>query len=215
MRKFMKKALTVLMAAVLCVGVYAPVAKADASSVIIHAKDGQAWGSLNVYNWGDNGETAGVWPGTAMTAEADGWYTYTIDTEVPLNLVFSAEGGSPQSSNIDAVAADAGEIWVVIGGEGAANDLGASTNEAKLYLEPQDGWPVADAVEAAADNTAATDAAADTAATDTAATDTAQAATDVPKTGETVGLTVAFLALAALSAAGFVALKKKSQTSAN
>lgn len=226
MKKFMKKALTVLMAAVLCVGAYAPVvAKAESNTVIIHAKDGQAWGSLNVYNWGDNGETAGVWPGTAMTAEADGWYTYSIETEVPLNLVFSAQGGTPQSSNIDAVAADAGEIWVVIGGDGGANDLGATTNEAVLSLEPQEGWPVVAAVEAVADATTSTDTAVtdttatDTTTTDTTATDTtatgATATTDVPKTGEAIGLSAAFLTFAALSAVGFVMLKKKAQTSVN
>lgn len=202
MKKLMKKAVSVLMAALLLTGVSSQVANAETNQVIIHAQDGQAWGSMNVYNWGDNGETAGVWPGTAMTPEADGWYTYTIETEVPLNLVFSAEGGSPQSSNIDAVAADAGEIWVVIGGEGEANDMGASTNEAVLYLEAEEGWPVAAAaevpeVEATAD-------------TDTTATaDTTEATTDVPKTGETVGLAVTFIALAALSAVGFVGLKKK------
>lgn len=203
MKKFMKKALSVVMVALLCVGVYAPVAKAEASSVIVHAKDGQGWGSLNVYNWGDNGETAGVWPGTAMTAEADGWFTYTFETEVPLNLVFSAEGGSPQSSNVEGVAVDAGEIWVVIGGEGEANDMGASTNEAVLYLEAEEGWPVASAAVEATDDAEATD--------EAAATDVADATADVPKTGETTGIAVTFLALAGLSAAGFVVLKKKAQ----
>lgn len=194
----MKKALTVLMVALLCVGFYSPAAKAETNKVIVHAKDGNEWGSLNVYNWGDNGETAGVWPGTAMTPEADGWYTYTFETEVPLNLVFSAEGGSPQSSNIEGVAVDAGEIWVVIGGESGANDLGASTNEAVLYLEAEEGWPAAAAAE-------------DAAATDTAATTDSEAATDVPKTGESIALAVTFVVLAGLSATAVVVLKRKEQ----
>ena len=115
MKRFMKKAAAVLMVAVVLAGVYAPEARAATSSVIVHAKDGEEWGKMSIYNFGDAGETAGVWPGTEMTAEADGWYTYTIETEVPLNLVFSA-AGSPQSSNIEGLAADAGEVWVVIGG---------------------------------------------------------------------------------------------------
>lgn len=201
MKKLMKKALTVLMVALLCVGFYSPAAKAESNKVIVHAKDGNEWGSLNVYNWGDNGETAGVWPGTAMTSEADGWYTYTFETEVPLNLVFSAQGGSPQSSNIEGVAVDAGEIWVVIGGESGANDLGASTNEAVLYLEAEEGWPTTAAGDTATTDTAAT--------TDTeAATDTA---TDVPKTGESIALAVTFVVLAGLSATAVVVLKRKEQ----
>lgn len=186
MKKFLKKAAVVLMSAVLLTGVYAPVASAEASSVVIHAKDGQEWGNMNVYNWGDAGETAGAWPGAVMTAEADGWYTYTLDTEVPLNLVFSAAAGSPQSGDVRDIPADAGEIWVVIGGEDGANDMGVAAAEATLYTEPEDGWPVAAA-----------------AATEEAAT------TDVPKTGENTALTVTFLGLAALSAAAVVVMKKK------
>lgn len=199
MKKFMRKAMAVFMVALLVSAVNAPAARAATNSVIIHVQDGQSWGSMNVYNWGDAGETAGVWPGTAMTAEADGWYTYTLETEVALNLVFSAAGGSPQSGNVNDIAADAGEIWIVIGGAGEANDMGAATNEATLYLEPQDGWPAA--------------AAADTSSSDATATDTA--ATAVPKTGESTVLAVTFIALAALSGLAAVVLKKKEQTSAN
>lgn len=185
------------MVALLVSAVYAPIADAAAGSVIIHVQDGQSWGSMNVYNWGDAGETAGVWPGTAMTAEADDWYTYTLETEVPLNLVFSAAGGAPQSGNVNDIAADAGEIWIVIGGAGDANDLGAATNEAVLYLEPQEGWP------AAAAEAADSEAAADT------------AAAEVPKTGESTTPAVVFIALAALSGTAVIVLKKKAHTSEN
>jgi hypothetical protein len=196
MKRFMKKAAAVLMAAVVMAGVYTPVASAESNKVIIHAKDGGSWGSVNVYNWGDAGETAGVWPGTAMTAEEDGWYTYTIETEVNLNLVFSAAGGAPQSSNIDGVAMDAGEIWVVIGGEGEANDLGAATAQAVLYTEAEEGWP-------------------STAAEETvAAAETAD--TEIPKTGENAPiLAVVLLGLAALSANMVVVMKKKERTNEN
>ncbi|MDF2841882.1 MAG: hypothetical protein K0R00_308 [Herbinix sp.] len=195
MKNGMKKVMAVLAVALICVGFYAPVVSAETSTVVIHAKDGQAWGSLNVYNWGDNGETAGVWPGAAMTAEADGWYTYTFETEVPLNLVFSAQGGSPQSSNIEGLAVDAKEVWVVIGGEGEANDMGASTNEAVLYLTAEEGWPTVAVAEEAAEEVV----------TEEAVTEAA----DVPKTGESIALAVAFLAIAGLSVTGFVVLKKK------
>ena len=189
----MKKAAAVLMVAVVLAGVYAPEARAATSSVIVHAKDGEEWGKMSIYNFGDAGETAGVWPGTEMTAEADGWYTYTIETEVPLNLVFSA-AGSPQSSNIEGLAADAGEVWVVIGGTGDANDMGAATNQAVLYTEAEEGWPstaavVAEVVEVAAETLSET---------------------AVPTTGiNTPFLAVSLLGFAALSAIMVVVLKKK------
>lgn len=192
MKRFLRKAAVVLLSAVLLAGVHAPAALAATSKVIIHVQDGQNWDSVNVYNWGDKGETAGVWPGTEMIAEGDGWYTHTIETEVPLNLVFSAKGGTPQSGNVDGVPADSGEIWVVVGGEGEANDLGASTNTATLYTEAQEGWPVAEAV-------------ADT----TAEVTTDAAAKDIPKTGQNVFPAIAFLSLAALSGAAAVLMKKK------
>lgn len=208
MKRFMRKAAAVLFAAVLLTGVYAPMASAETTKVIVHAQDGQAWGSMNVYNWGDNGETAGAWPGAEMTAEADGWYTYTFETECPLNLVFSAKGGSPQSSNIEGLAADAGEVWVVIGGEGEANDMGASTNTATLYTEPEEGWPV---VAAAAEETATED------TTEAAATEetTETTETTVPKTGEDTTFAVTMFGLAAFSAVAVVVAKKKEAVSEN
>lgn len=193
MKGFMKKAVSVLLAALLLIGVNASVASAEASPVIIHAKDGENWGVVNVYNWGDGGETAGVWPGTAMTAEEDGWYTFTIETEVDLNLVFNATGGSPQSANVDPIAPDAGEVWVVIGGEGEANPLsGGGTAAVTLYLEAEEGFPLAAAEEPAAE---------------------AVAEAEVPKTGESIALILIFIGLAALSAVAYVALKKKEQRS--
>jgi LPXTG-motif cell wall-anchored protein len=194
MKRFLRKAAAVLLSAVLLAGVQAPAALAATSKVIIHVQDGPNWGTMNVYNWGDKGETAGVWPGAEMTAEGAGWFTYAIETEVPLNLVFSAKGGTPQSGNVDGVPADSGEIWVVVGGEGEANDLGASTNDATLYTEAQEGWPVAEA---------ATEATTDT------------AAKDLPKTGQNVFPAIAFLSLAALSGTAVVLMKKKESIGRN
>jgi hypothetical protein len=143
MLKIFKKVATVLFVAmIVTVGLDAPIAKAAGVNVTIHVQDGAKWGSMNVYNWGDAGETAGVWPGAAMEAESDGWYTYTFTTEVDLNLVFSAADGSAQSNNIDGVSNSNDEYWIVIGGEGEENDLGVKGAQAVLYEEPEEGWPV-------------------------------------------------------------------------
>lgn len=156
----LKKIATVLFASmIVTVGLNASVAKAAGDSVIIHVKDEANWGAMNVYNWGDAGETAGVWPGAAMEEEGDDWYTYTFTTEVDLNLVFSTANGSPQSNNIDGLSKSIGECWIVVGGEGEENDLGVKGASAVLYEEPEDGWPVAATAkvqEAAQDDTPAT-----------------------------------------------------------
>ncbi len=200
MKSILRKSAVIFFTAVLLSAMYVSTAFAATSKIVIHAKDGQSWGSMNVYNWGDKGETAGVWPGTAMTEEGDGWYTYTIETEVPLNLVFSAAGGSPQSSNVNDVAVDSGEIWVVIGGEGEANDMGASTNEAVLYTAAEDGWPTAvAATETTTEETAA-------------ATEDTAASTDAPGTGETGVPAAVLFSLAALSASAMLIVRKKGST---
>lgn len=197
MKKLLQKVAVVLLSAVFLTSLYTPVYAAETSKVVVHVKDGASWGSMNVYNWGDDGETAGVWPGTAMAEEGDGWYTYTFETKCDLNLVFSAQPGKPQSSNVDPIAPDAGEVWVVIGGESDVNELGADTVGVTLYTTPEEGWP----------SIAATDTAADTA--DTATDASEPVTTSVPKTGESQTTAAAFLGLAVLSAAVALSMKKK------
>ena len=55
-------AVAMMFAAVLTVNVQE--AKA-AEKVDIHIKNGVGWESINIYNWGDDGEIAGAWPGTS------------------------------------------------------------------------------------------------------------------------------------------------------
>ncbi|GAA4655058.1 hypothetical protein GCM10023142_21960 [Anaerocolumna aminovalerica] len=160
MLKRFKKAATILLAAmVLMVGLRGTTVKAAGDTVVIHVKNNAGWDSMNVYNWGDAGETAGVWPGTAMKEEGDGWYTHTLPAEADLNLVFSTANGTPQSNNVDGVSKSIGECWIVVGGEGEENDLGVKGAQAVLYEKPEEGWPVAaagEAAEAVKDETPAT-----------------------------------------------------------
>lgn len=168
MKNLWKKVMVFLLAAVVITAGTGLKAFAAGNQVTIHVKDGAKWGSMNVYNWGDDGETAGVWPGTAMEEEGDGWYTYTFDTKVNLNLVFSAKPGTPQSGNINDLSKDGKEYWIVVGGEAADNDMGVSGVAAVLHTEPEEGWPVLA-----------------TPAAESSKTDKAAETSDVPKTGET------------------------------
>lgn len=195
MRRLCKKIAVLLAVTVILANVNTSEANA-ASSLVIHAKDGASWGTVNIYNWGDSGEIAGAWPGTEMTDEGDGWYTYTLETDNNLNLVFSAEGGSPQSIDVNDVNKDGGEIWIVIGGENSENPKGVSAVDAVLYTTPEEGWPsIAAEVDTAEDTS-----------TDTSST----TVTDTPKTGEGAPVKpIAFAMLAAFAAGISLLLKKK------
>lgn len=204
MKKVFTKIAFMLAVAVVITGVNYSQAYA-ASTLVVHAKDGADWGTVNICNWGDAGEIAGVWPGTEMTVEGDGWYTYTVETDYNLNLVFSAEGGSPQTSDVNDVLKDAGEVWVVIGSEGAENSKGIATLEAVLYTDPEDGWPTAVAVDTSSET-------ASTAAEEETEADVPAEDTDIPKTGEsTPAAAIAFIVLAGSAAVMSVILKKKTE----
>lgn len=198
MKKFWKKIAVLLAVTVVLASVDTSEAYA-ASELVIHAKDGANWGTVNIYNWGDAGEIAGAWPGTEMTEEGDGWYTYTLETDYNLNLVFSAEGGAPQTIDVNDVNKDGGEVWVVIGGDSTENPKGISAVEAVLYTTPEDGWPTI-----AAEENATADTSADTSST---------TVTDTPKTGEGAPVKAITYALLAAFTVGASALLKKKQNS--
>ncbi|SHO43375.1 starch-binding protein [Anaerocolumna xylanovorans] len=199
MKNLWKKVMVVLLAAIVITSGSGLQAQAAGNKVTIHVKDGAEWGSMNVYNWGDAGETAGVWPGTAMEEEGDGWYTYTFDATVNLNLVFSAKSGTPQSGNVNDVSKDGKEYWIVVGGEAADNDMGVSGTEAVLYTEPEEGWPALAAAEAAADKS--------TEKSTAAASD--DAVKDVPKTGESFSVLPIVLMAGAVVVYGIASVHSK------
>lgn len=218
MKKFFKKAAVVLLAAVFLTGMYSSAFAATKSKVVVHVQDGASWGSMNVYNWGDDGETAGAWPGTAMKSEGNSWYTYTFETKCDLNLVFTAKAGKPQSSNLDKITPDAGEVWVVIGGKSAgANDMGADTVQATLYTKAKSGWPTVAAKDTAKTSTSKSSSSktSTTKTSSSTATTSTDTTTSAPKTGESQTLAFAYLGLAALSAAAVVVLRRKERTSEN
>jgi len=88
-----------------------------AEKVDIHIRNGVGWESINIYNWGDDGEIAGAWPGTAMTDEGNGWFTISFEVTGKMNLVFcvDADGdgtAEAQSGDLNDVVATDGEVWI-------------------------------------------------------------------------------------------------------
>lgn len=112
-----------------------------AEKVDIHIRNGVGWESINIYNWGDDGEIAGAWPGTAMTDEGNGWFTISFEVTGKMNLVFcvDADGdgtAEAQSGDLNDVEAKNGEVWISFdNGEEAENALGAAVAGELVLLD--------------------------------------------------------------------------------
>jgi len=213
MKKMLKRVTAALLVAMFFVaGVPAIQAKAAGNEVVINVKDEAGWGSMLIYNWGDNGETAGVWPGTEMTALGDDWYTFTITTECDLHIVLCSAGGADKTSDIDAIAKDAGEIWAVVKTAAAAKDTmgGSSGAEATIYTVAEEGWPTSAAAvtEVTTTEVVATDATVTT--TDATVTTTEATLDATPKTGDTAPiLPIVVVGLGSLLVTAVVLTRKK------
>ncbi len=53
------------------------------------------WTACNVYSWDANGTLTAAWPGTSMTLDLDGYYSYTVTgiTVLPVGIVFNNGSG--------------------------------------------------------------------------------------------------------------------------
>ena len=81
------------------------------------------WNSCNLYSWGDLGEFAGGWPGSAMTAEGD-YYVWAFDASAngkTINVVLNNGEGSQSVDIKDIVIND--DIFITL-----TNDEGGKWN---------------------------------------------------------------------------------------
>jgi hypothetical protein len=53
------------------------------------------WEEYAVYAWGDE-EVYGVWPGEVLEADEDGWYTFIVPVNRPINLIFNNNNNGRQ-----------------------------------------------------------------------------------------------------------------------
>lgn len=74
-------------------------------SITFHYYNNLNWTSVNLYAWVEKGPNfAGGWPGAALTEEADGWWTITIEAESfdGLMIIFNGSGGqTPDITYVD------------------------------------------------------------------------------------------------------------------
>lgn len=82
----------------------------------VHAKVADSWSEPNLWAWSapDGTNVFEAWPGEAMTAEEDGWYTMEIPTWVN-SLIVNANGGEVQTEDLSV---DAAELWITVAEDG-------------------------------------------------------------------------------------------------
>jgi alpha-amylase len=70
------------------------------------------WTACKVYSWVGSTPLTGAWPGTSMTLENDGYYSYTISgfTTVPIGIVFNNGVGTSPAQTVD-LSATANTCW--------------------------------------------------------------------------------------------------------
>ena len=77
------------------------------NAITLKFKKPTDWGAsgVNLWAWNTGGNLFASWPGTAMTDDGNGWYSYTFNSSVTtVNAIFS-KNGSPQSVDITGITA--------------------------------------------------------------------------------------------------------------
>lgn len=82
----------------------------------VHVKNDSWNGAPNIYVYTGDGNTAvkyaGNWPGAAMTAEGDGWYTYKTDKIASGKVIFNGSWGKYPGANQAGIELS-GEVWML------------------------------------------------------------------------------------------------------
>ena len=86
---------------------------------LIHAKVDGSWENPNLWAWSapDGMNAFEAWPGKAMTAGEDGWYTAKAPTWVN-SIIINANNGDVQTEDLSI---DPAEIWVTVAEDGTAD----------------------------------------------------------------------------------------------
>ena len=64
-----------------------------AAGFVVHLKAPAGWAQPHIHYWGTApDELASSWPGTAMSAEGGGWFSFSLSTQASAGFVFSDQG---------------------------------------------------------------------------------------------------------------------------
>lgn len=84
------------------------------SSIKVRFKAPADWTACKLYSWklGTNTSWTATWPGSVMTLEADGFYSYTLTgfTEVPIGIVFN-NGATPTAIQTVDLSTSTDKCW--------------------------------------------------------------------------------------------------------
>lgn len=74
--------------------------KTTLDPITVRWKNDLSWSKMNLYSWIPGTTTAltGSWPGTALTADSEGWYSYTFENRPAVNVIFN--NGTAQTIDI-------------------------------------------------------------------------------------------------------------------
>ena len=92
-----------------------PTAAPQNAEFAVHAFVPKSWGVPSIWAWSsaEGTDVYDMWPGAAMTATADGWYTLSLPSWVD-NLLVNGADGSVQTADIPV---EAKELWIVVGSD--------------------------------------------------------------------------------------------------
>lgn len=222
MKNVLKKVLTFVTAitvvAVTAVALPAKTVKAD-SGVTIFYQNSRNWSVVNCYTWQGSGGTGADWPGSQMTSVGNGWYKFVYTGTKPLNLIFTNGDGSEQTGNQTPadLSSSASAYWITNTNDVTVNPISHKTNiGVAVSNSPQAGWPTLSG------NTSSTTSSGTTASSGTTGSKTGgttsgsstakKGSATNANTGDNSNITmVAIVAVAALSGACLVLLRKKSK----
>lgn len=99
------------------------------TSIKVRFKAPTGWSACKVYAWVGSTPLCGSWPGSSMTLENDGFYSYTITgfTSVPIGIVFNNGVGSQQTIDLSASENTCWEAGVLTGGKYTAIEVTCPT----------------------------------------------------------------------------------------
>lgn len=80
------------------------------SEVIVHYYNENNWQNPYIYYYYD-GQTNPEWPGSAMTSDGDGWYSYTISNYSTARVIFSNNGADQYPAKNQEGLLVSGEKW--------------------------------------------------------------------------------------------------------
>ncbi len=109
----------------------------------VHAKVSDSWSDVCLWAWSapDGTNAFEAWPGKAMKADEDGWYTASVPIWVN-SIIVNGNGGDVQTEDLSI---DPAEIWVTVEEDGTAdftyNDPDAvEAEDISVYVKAPSDW---------------------------------------------------------------------------